>query len=238
MKKILVVLLAMLLLSACTQTPATPAVTNNSSSAGSATEQTPEPSETLKPSSTPNSSSIPEPKETPQPAETPEPPSAPTPASIADMKLSSAGIANGAMGLAYGEKGTQFVAGNIPSRSLPLKIQYLPEGTKALAISMIDPDGGNWVHWLAVLSVDGTELDIPEDASIAWANRMTQGQNDFGTTGYGGPTPPSGVHTYVITAYALSELPVLTEGFVLNSLKTAMDGKVLAQAKVSGTYAR
>lgn len=156
-----------------------------------------------------------------------------------EMTVTSAGIVDGAMGLHYGAKGQQFVKKKIPSLSLPLLISNIPEDTVSLAIIMIDPDGGDWVHWLAAnIPVDSTTCEIQENASIDWPKEIKQGKNDFGTIGYGGPTPPSGVHTYVITVYALSEELNLKSGYKLKAMQKAMDGKVLAEAVVTGTYAK
>ena len=150
-----------------------------------------------------------------------------------EFTVTSAGIADGVMDDAFGMRGTQ-LDGFIPTRSLPLAVENAPEGTACLALSMIDPDGGDWVHWLAVNVPVG---NIPENASIALAGTFAQGSNDFGTVGYGGPTPPSGVHTYVITVYALSETVSLEDGFSQDEFAQAIDGKTLAQAVLTGTYA-
>ncbi len=155
-----------------------------------------------------------------------------------DMALSSNGIADGVMADAYGAKGSQ-LAKNIPTRSLPLTVSHIPEGAKSLAVTMIDPDGDNWVHWLAAnINFSGSEIEIPENASIDLKDVMVQGKNDFGTTGYGGPTPPSGTHKYVITVYALDTILELKEGFSRKQLESAMEGHVKAQAVLTGDYSR
>ncbi|HHW94099.1 MAG TPA: YbhB/YbcL family Raf kinase inhibitor-like protein [Clostridiaceae bacterium] len=188
---------------------------------------TPEPLSTPEPESTVES--------TPEP--TPEPTSESTP--MPDMTIASAGIVSGAMKPEYGAKGKQFVKGKIPSLSLPLTVNHIPKGTEVLSITMIDPDGGDWVHWLAVnIPVDGETCEILENSSIDWPEEIIQGKNDFGTVGYGGPTPPSGTHTYIITVYALSETLDLKAGFKLAAMQKAMKGKVLAEAVVTGTYAK
>jgi Raf kinase inhibitor-like YbhB/YbcL family protein len=175
--------------------------------------------------------------ETPTEAPAPEPTveAAPMP----DMAVSSEGIVDGAMGIKYGAKNEEFAGGKIPTLSLPLKVEYIPEGTVSLAVVMIDPDGGNWVHWLvANIPVDGTVVEIPENASLDWPEDIVQGRNDFGFLGYGGPTPPSGVHTYVTTVYALSDMLELESGFKLPAIKQAMEGIILAEAQILGSYAR
>lgn len=156
-------------------------------------------------------------------------------APAAAMTVSSAGIRNGVLGNEYGRKGTQKNKG-IPTLSPPLTVQNLPQGTAALAVTVIDPDGGDWVHWLATnLPAVG---EVPQNASIDWAEQMVQGKNDFGQRGYGGPTPPSGTHTYVITVYALSEPLALKAGFRVWKLDEALEGKVLGQASLTGDYSR
>lgn len=157
------------------------------------------------------------------------------PAVAAAMTLRSAGIQNGVLGDEYGRKGSQKNKG-IPTLSPPLTVQNLPQGTAALAVTIIDPDGGDWVHWLAA-NLPAVE-EIPQNASIDWAEQMVQGKNDFGQRGYGGPTPPSGTHTYVITVYALSEPLALKAGFKVRKLEEALEGKVLGQATLTGDYSR
>lgn len=153
----------------------------------------------------------------------------------AAMAVTSAGIQNGVLADEYGKRGEQKRKG-IPSRSVPLHITGIPGGTAALAVSIIDPDGGDWVHWLAA-DIPVME-DIPANASIELAEQMVQGKNSFGFTGYGGPTPPSGTHGYVITVYALSEPLALKDGFKQKAFDKALAGKVLAQAYVIGDYSR
>ncbi len=149
------------------------------------------------------------------------------------FSLTSAGIVDGVIADDYGARASQTKAG-IPNRSFALAFANVPEGTVCIALTMIDPDGGNWVHWLvANAPIEG----LPENASVDLADSLLQGKNDFRFTGYGGPTPPTGTHTYVLTAYALSEAPALENGFSLNELSQAIEGKVLATAVLNGTYA-
>ena len=169
----------------------------------------------------------------PKQAESAETTEVETAAEPAEFTVNSAGIVDGVLDDAFGMRGTQ-LDGYVPTRSLPLTIENVPDGTACLALSMIDPDGGDWVHWLAVNIPVG---DIVENASVEFAGSFVQGLNDFHTVGYGGPTPPSGTHTYVITVYALSETVSLAEGFSLDEFLQAIDGKVLASVELTGTYA-
>jgi Raf kinase inhibitor-like YbhB/YbcL family protein len=63
-----------------------------------------------------------------------------------------------------------------------------------------------------------------------------QGKNDWKRTGYGGPCPPIGRHRYFHKLYALDAmLPDLGHP-TKDQLLKAMDGHVLAQAELVGTY--
>ena len=180
-----------------------------------------------------------------QPAVSPTPmdtalPSAPDASSASPAEtvpggftISSSGIVDGVILDAYGARGAQKSKG-IPNRSFALSLQNVPEGTVCLALSVIDPDGGNWVHWLAAnLPV----ADLAENASVDLADGMLQGKNGFDFVGYGGPTPPGGTHTYVITVYALSESVSLKNGFSYKQFQEAIDQKVIASTTLTGDYA-
>jgi len=161
------------------------------------------------------------------------PSTAPAEAVSTDFTISSSGIVDGVILDAYGARGEQ-KANGIPSRSFALSLQNIPANTACLALSVIDPDGGNWVHWLAANLTNG---DIAENASIDLAGNMVQGKNDFGFVGYGGPTPPSGTHTYVVTVYALSSSVDLKNGFSQKQFQTAINPVVIASATLTGDYA-
>ncbi|MDC0063675.1 YbhB/YbcL family Raf kinase inhibitor-like protein [Candidatus Nitrosopelagicus sp.] len=104
----------------------------------------------------------------------------------------------------------------------------VPDETKTLALIMDDPDamaavGKIWVHWLTYHDLNDVTL--------------IQGKTDFGEIGYGGPAPPDGRHTYVFKAYALGKELVLKEGYTKQELEDAMKGHILAEAKLTGTFA-
>ena len=63
------------------------------------------------------------------------------------------------------------------------------------------------------------------------------GKTDFGEIGYGGPAPPDKRHTYVFKAYALDITLDLKEGYSKQELEDAMKGHIIAEAKLTGTYA-
>lgn len=125
--------------------------------------------------------------------------------------------------------------------SVPLKIEGLPAGTQSIAVINDDPDApmGTWVHWL-VWNWPADKTDIPEavpsDGQLP--NGAFQGRTDFGSTGYGGPAPPSGTHRYYFKVYALDTKLQLKPGAAKAQLETAMKGHILAQAQLMGRYKR
>ena len=116
-----------------------------------------------------------------------------------------------------------------------------PAGAKSFAIVADDPDAPvAFAHWLAYdIPIDTAEL--PEGASTP-SRRLehaTEGINGFGRTGYGGPCPPAGqTHHYVFHIYALDTVPQLPVGASEEQLNAAIEGHVLAEAQIVGTYAR
>ena len=109
-----------------------------------------------------------------------------------------------------------------------VEFNSVPSEAKTLAIIMDDPDamkavGKVWVHWLTYHGVNDTT--------------KIEGKTDFGEIGYGGPAPPDGRHTYIFKGYALDTSLDLTEGYSKQELENAMKDHVLAEAKLTGTFA-
>ena len=116
----------------------------------------------------------------------------------------------------------------------PLTINGIPEGTKSLAIIMDDPDamgavGKVWVHWVI--------WNINPDTKRF--NDALEGMTDFGEQGYGGPAPPDKKHTYVFKLYALDLERIANVGEVStkDGIEKAMEGHIIEQTQLTGTYA-
>lgn len=163
------------------------------------------------------------------------------------MKITSKGIENGRILDRYGAKGDQFTPGGMSSFSLPIEIHDPPKGTVSFAIIFDDHDavpvcGFTWIHWL----VADLKRTILEENESATSKDLIQGVNSYHScasdlseeeaTGYGGPAPPNMEHTYTLKVFALDKELGLRKGFMLNDLMNAMDGHVIAHAKVKGTY--
>ena len=103
-----------------------------------------------------------------------------------------------------------------------------PSNTTTLSLIMDDPDamgavGKVWLHWLQY-------HNLTQSSPV-------EGKTDFDEIGYGGPAPPDKRHTYVFTAYALDTELELKEGFSKQELEGAMKDHILAEAKLTGTFA-
>jgi Raf kinase inhibitor-like YbhB/YbcL family protein len=125
--------------------------------------------------------------------------------------------------------------------SPPLSWDTVPGGTKSLALICDDPDApaGTWVHWVIYdLPADIRELkeNIPPQKELE--NTAKQGMTDFRKIGYGGPCPPGGTHRYFFKLYALDAPLKLEAGITKAQLLKAMEGHVLAEAKLMGKYKR
>ena len=115
----------------------------------------------------------------------------------------------------------------------PLTVSGIPEGTKSLALIMDDPDamepaGKVWVHWVA-WNIEPTTTELE--------NLTTEGMTDFGEVGYGGPAPPDKRHTYVFKLYALDSELDLPDKSTKADVEKAMEGHILEQTTLTGTYA-
>lgn len=111
----------------------------------------------------------------------------------------------------------------------------VPDGTTSYALVMEDPDApsGNWVHWL-LYHIPGSVHEISGSLPLGVVN----GKTSFGTQAYGGPCPPKGTHRYFFRLYALDEEMRLAAGANKSQLMKALQGHVLGEAELMGTYAR
>lgn len=136
-----------------------------------------------------------------------------------------------------------------------LDFEHIPPGTKSLAIICDDPDApsrknprpeGPWVHWV-IYNLPTNISPLPEgvarQAEVEAIEGVRQGANSWSkdNVGYLGPSPPpgSGPHRYYFTVYALDTMLDLPAGEADKaSLLTAMEGHILDQGALMGTYER
>jgi len=123
---------------------------------------------------------------------------------------------------------------NVPP---PLAWGDPPAGTRAFALVCEDPDAprGTFTHWV----VANLPAETRELGGAALPGGATQGANDFGQVGYGGPAPPPGKpHHYVFRLLALDRPLDLPAGATKDQVRQAAKGHVLAEGRLVGTYGR
>ena len=130
-----------------------------------------------------------------------------------------------------------------PDRSPALAWNGAPAGTKSFVLIVDDPDAPDpkapkmtYVHWV-LYNLPVSAAGLPEAVTAAALPAGTrEGRNDWKRFGYGGPCPPIGRHRYFFKLYALdTPLPELAEP-AKPAVERAMDGHILAQAQLMGTY--
>jgi Raf kinase inhibitor-like YbhB/YbcL family protein len=86
-----------------------------------------------------------------------------------------------------------------------------------------------------LFDVPPTATGLPEGAQPL-PEGTREGLNDWKRTGYGGPCPPIGKHRYFFKLYALDQRLAEPHPPTKAALEKAMQGHVLAQAQLVGTY--
>ncbi len=121
----------------------------------------------------------------------------------------------------------------------------LPAETKSLALIVDDPDAPDpraprmtWVHWVLYNIPPSATGLLEAIAAKALPSGTRLGLNDWGRTGYGGPCPPIGRHRYFHKLYALDTLLSDLGNPIKATLEKAMQGHILAQVELIGTYQR
>ena len=120
-----------------------------------------------------------------------------------------------------------------------------PAGVKEFALICDDPDAPTaqpWGHWI-ICHLPGNLATLPE--GLPRRPRLddpagaVQGINSWPSdnVGYRGPMPPPGkVHHYYFKLYALDAAPKLSATLTKDALLRAMQGHILAQTELIGTY--
>jgi Raf kinase inhibitor-like YbhB/YbcL family protein len=129
-----------------------------------------------------------------------------------------------------------------PDLSPPLNWSGAPDGTEGFALVCDDPDAPvmTWVHWV-VYGMSAEMRSLPEDVKRVkqLPDGTMQGTNSWKKIGYGGPCPPrDSTHRYYFKLYAVDRELTLAPGAEKKELLRAMEGAVLAQAGLMGTYRR
>jgi len=117
-----------------------------------------------------------------------------------------------------------------------LIIEDIPTSAETVALIVDDPDAvsGLFTHWL-VWNIDPRTGEIGQAEVPAEA---VEGTNSAGSIGYQLPCPPSGTHRYFFKAFALDTSLTLGSDSDREQLEAEMDGHILDQAELIGTYSK
>jgi hypothetical protein len=108
----------------------------------------------------------------------------------------------------------------------------VPSGTVELALSVVDLDADQYVHWLVygLLPVESglAEGQLPPSA-LEWPNSS-------GQSAWSPPCPPAGEqHRYVFTVYALNQQLEAADDASATEVLSILNATTIAQSSVSGT---
>ncbi len=127
--------------------------------------------------------------------------------------------------------------------SPPLTFSGIPEAAESLILIVDDPDAPDpdapkmtWVHWL-LFNLPSHIKGLDEDVQI-FRDGTDTGLNDWKRRDYGGPCPPIGRHRYFFKLYALDTRLTGLNAPDKETLLHAMQGHVLEQAELIGTYSK
>lgn len=112
----------------------------------------------------------------------------------------------------------------------------VPSGTESFAFVITDVDApvaGNFHHWVV--------YNIPTRvSSLGPSNESdySQGTNDYGFVGFGGPCPPADgqTHHYIFTVYALDTTSVSGTNLDYSQLMTAISPYVVGATSTIGKF--
>lgn len=122
--------------------------------------------------------------------------------------------------------------------SPPLAFTGIPERTQALALVVDDPDapGGTFTHWTVWNLPPGLRhLERATDPLVIGAR---EGRNDFGTSRYRGPKPPSGTHRYYFRVFALDQQLALPPSASAEEVWRHLSGHTVAWGELMGTFTK
>ena len=109
-----------------------------------------------------------------------------------------------------------------------------PEGTIEIAITMVDEDAPQYVHW----AISGLEPGTTAVGEGVLPDSAIQAANGAGRPGYSGPCPPAGTtHSYTIEVHYLNQQLEVAEGEPGADMMLAIRSATFRSATVTGTAA-
>ncbi len=113
-----------------------------------------------------------------------------------------------------------------------LRFAGVPSGAAELALLVIDPDAGGFVHWTVYGMPPGTR-GIAASGLPAGAR---EGRTTAGGTGWTPPCPPSGTHSYEFTLYWLKTPSKLAAGADPQAVVDAIRSAAAGRGEVVGRF--
>jgi Raf kinase inhibitor-like YbhB/YbcL family protein len=112
----------------------------------------------------------------------------------------------------------------------------VPPGARELALVVVDPDAGDFVHW----TVYGLAPRATSLAPGALPSGAREGTNSFGHRGWGAPCPPKGkgAHRYEFTLYWLRRPSGLDAGAKPKAVGDAIGDRAGGRGVLVGRYER
>jgi Raf kinase inhibitor-like YbhB/YbcL family protein len=153
--------------------------------------------------------------------------SAPAPGGAARLDVSSPAFAPG------GTIPERFSCNGAGDRPV-LRFGGVPAQAKELALLVIDPDAGGFVHW----TVYGMAPDTKGIAATGLPAGAREGSNTTGGKGWTPPCPPSGTHRYQFDLYWLRAPSKLAAGADPQKVVDAVRGAAGGRGELIGRYGK
>jgi Raf kinase inhibitor-like YbhB/YbcL family protein len=115
-----------------------------------------------------------------------------------------------------------------------LRFGGVPSGAAELALVVVDPDAGGFVHW-TVYGLPATTRSLAGRGLPAGAR---EGENSAGDRGWTAPCPPKGTHRYEFRLYWLRRESGLDAGAKPDAVVEAVRSRAGGSGLLVGRYTR
>jgi Raf kinase inhibitor-like YbhB/YbcL family protein len=115
-----------------------------------------------------------------------------------------------------------------------LRFGGIPADAKEVALLVIDPDAGGFVHW----TVYGMAPDATGIAATGLPRGAREGRNSTGARGWTPPCPPSGTHRYRFDLYWLRSPSRLAAGADPQRVVDAIRARAGGRGELIGRFGR
>jgi Raf kinase inhibitor-like YbhB/YbcL family protein len=116
----------------------------------------------------------------------------------------------------------------------PLRFGGIPSRASEVALLVIDPDAGGFVHW----TVYGMPPATTGIGATGLPPGAREGKNSTGETGWTPPCPPSGTHRYQFELYWLRAPSKLPAGAAPQKVVDAIRAAAAGRGELVGRYGK